>query len=343
MSTPSSLSDIRRFFNTLDLKNVEADIARETRAAIAILGPVNSGKSTLFNKLKGAAVSPVSAVPGTTTKPVAETFGPFRLIDTPGMGEARGVDRAKMALQAAGGADLIVLLLDAGAGIRQSDLDLHANLSTVGPPVVVALNKIDLVRHDWEAVLHDAEVKLGVPVIPISAKTGTGLAKDLIPAIIDAHPRLAVTIGRALPAFRGQASQRIVRESTFMAALVGAEPIPAIDIPLLVGVQVRMILRLAAIHGEAMNVQRARELITAIGGGIAIRYAAQEVAKLVPAAGWVAGGAVAASGTWALGKVIHAYFRSGKTLTTPQMREMYSRLRRTVRRNAEGDEDEGEA
>jgi len=41
--------------------------------------------------------------------------------------------------------------------------------------------------------------------------------------------------------------------------------------------------------------------------------------------------------------VIHAYFRSGKTLTTPQMREMYSRLRRAVRRDAGGDEDEGEA
>jgi uncharacterized protein (DUF697 family) len=104
---------------------------------------------------------------------------------------------------------------------------------------------------------------------------------------------------------------------------VGAEPIPLIDIPVLLTTQVRMVLRIAAIYGEPFTARHARELISTVVGGLAFRYLAQQGAKLVPTAGWAVAAGVAALGTFAMGQVAIAYFESGKQLTRAQMRDMY--------------------
>lgn len=325
MSLPTRLRDARRLIETLDLRRIEAAVAQEAHARLVIIGPVNSGKSTLFNQLKGQRVSPVSAVPGTTREAVAERFGPFVLIDTPGFGEAGGGDRGAIALRTLGQADVALLVLDASAGIRKDDVELYQQSRDLGLSTVVVLNKIDLIKGQVEAVVCDAERVLGAPIIPISAKRGTNVASDLIPAVIDADPRMAVTIGRALPRFRQIAARSIIRESSVLAGLIGAEPIPALDIPLLIAIQVRMLLRLSAIHGEDLTAARARELLSAIVGGVTIRYGARELAKIVPGVGWLAAGLAAATGTTALGNAAVAFFE--KRLSPAQFRELYQRMR----------------
>ncbi len=325
MNLPTRLRDTRNLLETLDLRQMEAAVAQEARAQLVIIGPVNSGKSTLFNQLKGQQLSPVSAVPGTTTDLISERFGPFWLVDTPGLDEAQGSARARKALDALDRADVVVLVLDAAAGLRQSDVNLHHQVRALGLSTIVVLNKIDLIKRDLRQVIQDAESKIGAPVIPISAKKGTNIAQDLIPAIIDAHPRMAVTVGRALPRYRKVAAGRVIRESALLAAAVGAEPVPGLDIPLLIAVQVRMLLRLAAIYGEDMSVGRARELISAIAGGILIRYGAQELVKVIPGPGWLIAGVAAATGTTALGNAAAAFF-DGK-LAPDQLRTLYRRIR----------------
>ncbi len=297
-----------------------------------LVGPVNSGKSTLFNQLKGQKLSAVSAVPGTTRGNIAEQFGPFWLVDTPGFGEVQGRDRADTALQAVEQADVAVLVLDSAAGIRQEDADLHHDLRARGLPVVVVLNKIDLLKRDVKPVVKDAEMKLGVPVIPISARTGANVADQLIPAIINAHPRMAVAIGRALPRYRRTAAQRIVRESAALAGLIGVEPIPGLDIPLLIGIHVRMLLRLAAMYGEHFTAARARELIGAIAGGVAVRYGAQQAVKIIPAAGWVVSSIAAGAGTWGLGQAAIAFFETEQTLSQKDLRTLYRDFRKDWRK-----------
>lgn len=325
MKLPTSLRDARNLLESLDLRQIESAVAQEARAQLVIVGPVNSGKSTLFNQLKGQKLSPVSAVPGTTTDLIAERFGPFWLVDTPGLDEAQGSERARKALAALDHADVVVLVLDAAAGVRQSDVKLYQDVRALGMPVIVALNKIDLIGHDLKAVQRHVEERLSAPVVPISAKKGTNIAAQLIPAIIDAHPRMAVTIGRALPRFRTVAVRRVIRESALLAALVGAEPLPGLDIPLLIGVQVRLLLRLAAIYGQDMSAARARELLGAIAGGVAIRYGAQELAKIIPGPGWLIAGLAAASGTTALGHAAAAFF--DQKLSPQQLRAFYRRIR----------------
>ncbi len=330
-SLPTRLTDIRRLFQALNWDRLSLQVEEEAHARLAIVGPVNSGKSTLFNLIKGRKVSAVKAVPGTTKGLVIEEFGPFTLVDTPGFGEVGGVDRAAVARAAAEEADLAVLVLDGAAGLHQSDYDLYESLRAARVPLVVALNKIDLIKRDLSDVVDDVERKLGTTVIPISAKTGAGVGEQLIPAIVESHPWMTVALGRALPAYRRQLSRRLIAGAVALNAVIAAEPIPGIDIPLLLASQVRLVLRIGAIHGESLSVRHARELLTTIAGGVALRYLAAQLGKLVPGPGWLIGAAVTGLGTWAIGRVALAYFESGKRLTPQQLRQRYRRLLRRPR------------
>ncbi len=329
---PILLNDLRNMLRQLDWEQLRADVQREAGARLAIVGPVNSGKSTLFNLVEGREVSEVGPVPGTTKTAVQGQVGPFVLVDTPGFGEVGGVDRAQIAGSAAQSADAVLLMLDAVAGLRQGDADLLAYLQSLRRPVVVALNKIDLLKKEHDKIAADASQRLGVPVIPISAKKGTNVAERLLPALVDALPDMAVALGRELPQVRRRMANKVVKQSTVLNTAIGAEPVPFIDIPVLLTTQARMVLRIAAIYGEPLTARHAKELISTIAGGLAFRYLAQQGAKLVPTGGWAVAAGIAALGTWAIGQVAIEYFESGKRLTRGQMREMY---KTTLKRDKE--------
>jgi small GTP-binding protein len=323
---PILLDDLRAIMRQLNWEGLREDVRHEAAARLAIVGPVNAGKSTLFNMLEGKNVAEVSPVPGTTKEAQQRQMGPFILVDTPGFGEVGGVDRAQVAAKSAAEADAILLLLDAGAGLRQGDADLLHYMQGLRRPVVVALNKIDLLGRDYEKVVTDASARLGVPVVPISAKKGTNIAERLVPALVDALPDLAVALGRELPLLRRAMANRIIRQSAILNTAAGAEPIPFIDIPVLLTTQARMMLRIAAIYGEPYSAKHARELLGTIAGGLAFRFLAQQGAKLLPTGGWALAAGIAAIGTWAIGQVAIEYFESSKRLTRQQMREMYKHI-----------------
>jgi len=335
-SLPTRLSDFRSLLQSLDWDALTFQVEEEAHSRLVILGPVNSGKSTLFNLIKGRNVSAVAAVPGTTKGLVTERIGPFALIDTPGFGEVGGVDRAAVARTAGEEADVAVLVLDGSAGFRQPDYDLYEALRGAGVPLVVALNKVDLIKRDIQPVLADIRRKLGAPVIPISAKTGEGVGDRLIPAIVEAHPWIAVALGRALPDFRQQVSHRVVRSAAFLNSIIAMQPVPGLDIPLLLASQVRLVLRIAAIYGESLSARHAGELLTTMAGGVGVRYLAGAIAKLVPGLGWVVSAVVNGIGTWAIGRAAIVYFASGRRLTPDQLRNRYRWLRRHPRRTTTG-------
>ncbi len=335
-SLPSQMKDLQAVLRGLDWHTLEAEVEQESRSRLAIVGPVNSGKSTLFNRLHGRKLSAASAVPGTTRGLVEHPVGPFHLIDTPGFGEVWGIDRAETAREAARDADVILLLLDAAAGVRQSDRDLFTELQALNRPIVVALNKTDLVQKDLNWVLENAEELLGLRPIPISAQTGKGIANHLIPAILRVQPALAVAMARELPAVRAQIVNRIVRQTAWFSGLVSLQPVPGLDIPILLAAQTRMVLRIASAYGEAMSVSHARELLTTMAGGLLSRYLGSQLAKLVPGPGWIVSGIISAAGTWAIGQAARHYFEAGRTVHPPDLRRFYRGMRKLAPRRLLG-------
>src|SRR5205085_10529865 len=163
---------------------------------------------------------------------------------------------------------VVVLLIDATKGLQEKDKALYAAIAKTNKPVIVAVNKVDTFKSIAEAdrAAHEVAVELGVAgVIPISARTGENVAEELIPAMIEVSPDAALVIGRELPAFRRAAARRMIRNATLVSLAAGLEPIPLVDIPILLGNQIRLVLRLAALYGEQMDtadaMKHARELV----------------------------------------------------------------------------------
>jgi small GTP-binding protein len=322
---PSNLAVARKFLNVLDWKAAQSAIESELGHKVALLGLANSGKSTLFNQLRGGYLSAVSAREGTTKTLVRGALGPFSLIDTPG-------HLPQLQEEAVEEAAAIVYLLDATKGIRAQDIAIINQLRASNKPLVIALNKCDTLKADADEAAANAAAHLHVSdVIPISARTGENVGEELIPAIIETSPEAALTLGRELPRYRRQAAQKIVRSSSMVALVAGMEPIPLVDIPILLGNQVRMTMRIAALYNEPLAGKPTRELIATIAGGLVFRYIAEEAAKAVPFGGDLVAGAIAAAGTWSLGQVAIEYFEGGKKLSQRQMKDLFTRFYRRYR------------
>ena len=146
---------------------------------VAIVGRPNVGKSTLFNRLTRRRDALVADVPGLTRDRrygVADLGGAdCTLIDTGGLFDSSDVGAlmAKQAQLAIDEADLVVLVVDARAGLTPTDLDVAQQIRRSDRPVLVAVNKIDGV----ESAVAEAEfARLGFATqISISAAHGRGI------------------------------------------------------------------------------------------------------------------------------------------------------------------------
>jgi GTPase len=197
------LDEVVRRLPDISLDDAGATLADDGHvppAGVAIVGRPNVGKSTLFNRLIGDERSIVHDLPGTTrdtVDTVVETDdGPLRFIDTAGMRRKSRVDTGPeyfslvRALQAIDAADTALLLIDATEGVTHQDQRLAERIDAAGSPVVVVLNKWDLLpAEDREEVLVDVADRLAflayAPVLKVSAATGLGTHK-LLPALRDA-------------------------------------------------------------------------------------------------------------------------------------------------------------
>lgn len=168
--------------------------------AVALVGRPNVGKSTLFNRLIGEDRSVVHDMPGTTRDAidtVVETAeGPIRFVDTAGMRRKARIDEGTeyysfvRALKAVDGSDIALLLIDATEGITHQDQRLAERIDAAGCPIVVLLNKWELLDTDRRAqVTYEVDQKLAFlgesEVIRISALTGRNVDR-LLPILHDA-------------------------------------------------------------------------------------------------------------------------------------------------------------
>jgi GTP-binding protein len=172
-------------------------------AVVAIVGRPNVGKSTLFNRLVGKRMAIVDDAPGVTRdrREAMAQLGDlsFRLVDTAGLEEAAAETLAgRMRSQterAVAGADLVLFLIDARAGLTPADRHFAAWLRRSGKPTLLVANKSEG-KGGAAGIYESFELGFGEPV-PISAEHGEGLG-ELIEAM---RPHLESAGGTApLPA-----------------------------------------------------------------------------------------------------------------------------------------------
>ena len=203
---------------------------------VVILGRPNVGKSTLFNKLTGRRRAIVGDEPGITRDRIygrAEWRGrEFNLVDTGGiipddkeLIPANILSQARAALDQA---SLIILVVDARAGMTSLDEELAEVARVTGTPVFVAANKVDIARLEADSLEFE---RWGLTaVFPISAEHGGGIA-ELLDAALDilAAPEVNETQRREIRlAIVGRPN---VGKSSLVNRLVGQERVIVSPIP----------------------------------------------------------------------------------------------------------------
>jgi GTP-binding protein len=160
---------------------------------VVILGRPNVGKSTLFNKMTNSRRAIVGDEPGITRDRIygrAQWRGrEFRLIDTGGIiPDEEEVIPANILRQARAALDqaaLILLVVDARAGITPLDEELAALARSAHKTVFVAANKVDTARLESDAL--EFELWGFDEVFPVSAEHGNGVA-EMLDAVLDRLP-----------------------------------------------------------------------------------------------------------------------------------------------------------
>ncbi len=120
-------------------------------------------------------------------------------------------------------------------------------------------------------------------------------------------------------------ARTIVGTFTAIAGLIGAEPIPFADFPILTGIQGLMIVVIGFIADKEINTKTASEFIAAlginVGIGLLVREGVRAAVRFIPGAGLVVSGAVAGAVTYGIGQAAIAYFVENKNID--QAKEAY--------------------
>ena len=203
---PDVYDAIRAAMPEADADALEDEAEPEDEAKplhLTIIGQPNAGKSTLVNRLLGEERMLTGPEAGITRDSISVDWSwrgrAFRLADTAGIRrKAKVVGKLEKlsvgdALRTIRFAEVVVIVMDATEPLEKQDLQLADLVASEGRALVLALNKWDLVQEpqarlgelnaDLEATLTQVR---GVPMAPISAKTGYGLDR-LMETVLDVH------------------------------------------------------------------------------------------------------------------------------------------------------------
>jgi GTPase len=178
---------------------------------VALVGYTNAGKSTLLNRLasaNGLAEDRLFATLDPMTRRVRLAGGQeFLLTDTVGFVQRLPttlVAAFRATLEEVAEADLLVHVVDASYPVRDRQIEaveqVLEEIGAAGCPMIIALNKVDLLPAEAAAKLNGMAAML--PSVRVSALTGTGV-DDLLCCISAALQTQFVALDVLIPYDRG--------------------------------------------------------------------------------------------------------------------------------------------
>ncbi len=186
------------------ITDINATVEEEDREInVAIIGRVNTGKSSLLNALLGEERSVVSDVAGTTIDPIDESveYSDYKItfVDTAGIrrrGKIVGIEKYALGRTEAmlEKADIALLMIDATTGVLELDERIAGLIEKYRLGALIVVNKWDIRGEKrYEEMVDDIRDELKflhyAPLITISAKTGMRVHKilDHITAIYERY------------------------------------------------------------------------------------------------------------------------------------------------------------
>jgi len=178
------------------MTNIKDQYADFKSGFVSIVGAPNAGKSTLLNRILGEKISITSKKPQTTRNRILGVLhrpkAQMVFLDTPGVFEAKdnlNIRIVDAALSALGDSDMILGVVDVAHPDPNAERFLIKKLEKQTRPIVLALNKIDLIEKSslLEIIAKWSRVYSFESVVPISATDGIQI-DELIAAMENILP-----------------------------------------------------------------------------------------------------------------------------------------------------------
>lgn len=158
----------------------------------------------------------------------------------------------------------------------------------------------------------DVEVPYVLATDVVRCRPGQGFpVEEILDAVAARLGEQGTALASRLPALREPLARGLIetfsRRNGVVAVVVF---VPGADFPVLTLNQLRLVLRLASLHGVEVDQQRVPEVLATVAAGLGFRAVARQLLKAIPVAGWLVQGAVAYSGTRAVGEAANRYFEA---------------------------------
>lgn len=323
---------------SMEMAEVQAEVAAECRGQILVVGRCDEAVRQLLAHVRGQAPVPpagptyregfftLATLPARTapSRPPAPagSGSADSSLDAPGAEMSWGTDEW---VELAREADVLLYVFRREAGWQAADARWYARLHATGLPLVLVEAELLCAREadPPSAPLPRSEGEKAAAALPAGDRAVQVCLSDasehdgelpadviaLVERILTQRPKLGIPLAQEIPACRPLIAQRAIRSGMLMTTLLGAEPIPLLDLPLQVALNWKLALQLAAIHGHPGLDHRSREMIGTVLWNLALRYATQQVIKLAPVLGWVGSAALSGAGTWVLGTTLVRYYQ----------------------------------
>lgn len=193
----------------------------------------------------------------------------------------------------------------------------EAPLPLVGlavPASDASTSEMDEARERLSALLHAQEGFAPSAVFSLRAESSDAISESIcsqlpLPARLE-FARFTVARGA-----QKAIAERLLKSFAALCGVIGVQPIPLADLPILTALQSLMVSLIIYVSGRKASPKLAAEFAAAVGinvgAGFLFREGARAVLKFIPVWGHAVSGAVAAAGTYAIGRAAIAYFIEG--------------------------------
>lgn len=163
---------------------------------VTLIGRPNVGKSTLMNYLIGQKIAITSNKPQTTRNRIQTVLtteeGQIVFVDTPGIHKAKnklGEYMVNVAERTLNEVDVVLWLVEPSTFIGAGEKHIVEQLGRVKTPVVLVINKVDMVKKDEVLTFIDAYRKIYdfAAIVPVSARSGEN-TEELVKVIMKYLP-----------------------------------------------------------------------------------------------------------------------------------------------------------